>query len=316
MDMALIGFQRQGNGTEMPVLLLDENQQEQVAGLTHEYPYVLHITDFTDFFTPWHWHEEVELIYVTGGDIEVTTSNETYLIHPGEAFFVNTNVLNTKKKTKETEHVTEYCHVFHPILLSGYFKSVYEARYLNPVLKDPRIEIVRLTDKTEPGQQAVRKLKELTKLQEKEHMEFQTRNLLSEIWLLLLQEIEESPVKRQAGTFQNQDRIRYMMTFIHQHYAEKLCLKQVADSGSVSERECMRCFQKNLNRSPVEYIIGYRLEKAREALQNTDEAVTDIALQCGFSGSAYFGKMFRKYYDMTPGDYRKKYGGKIEKSNT
>ena len=294
----------------MSLLLLDENQQEEVAWLTREYPYALHITDLTDTVVPWHWHEEVEFIYAAGGDLEVTTGNASYLLRQGEAFFINTNVLNTKQKTKDSEHTVEYCHVFHPILLSGYFKSVYEARYLNPVLKDPRIEIVRLTEKTEPGRQAVRKLKELTRLQEKEHMEFQTRNLLSEIWLLLLREIQESPVRKQTVSLQNQDRIRYMMTFIHQHYTEKLSLKQVADSGSVSERECMRCFQKNLNRSPFEYIIGYRLEKAKESLQNTDGTVTEIALQCGFTSSAYFGKVFRKYFGVTPGDYRKSVRGK------
>ena len=288
----------------MPAFYIDNNQVEHISGVTNEYPYSLHITDLRDWIVPWHWHEELELNYVTEGAMKVTTVNASYLIHAGEAFFINTNVLETKEKAGDYPHIIEYAHLFHPTLLSGNFRSIYETKYLNPVLKNRQIEVVVITPATENGRKIIRKLKETAALQEKENVEFETRNLLSEAWLLLMDEIRDNYEKKPVMQVRGQDRIRYLLTFIHQHYAEKISLKEIADSAGIGERECLRCFRKNLGRSPFDYLLEYRLDKSREALLETAKTVTEIALESGFSDSAYFGKTFRKYYRMTPGQFR------------
>ena len=107
-----------------------------------------------------------------------------------------------------------------------------------------------------------------------------------------------------------------MMTFIHGNYAHKITLQEIADSANISQREALRCFQKTLGRSPFDYLNEYRLSEAKKLLAETEMTISEAALQTGFSNSAYFGKVFKKAYHMTPKEYQKAYRGSGKNFNT
>lgn len=67
-----------------------------------------------------------------------------------------------------------------------------------------------------------------------------------------------------------------MLSFIHQHYIDKIALEDIAASGNICRIKCCTIFK----------------------------SITDIALYCGFSSSSYFTQLFRKLYSCTPGEYR------------
>lgn len=291
-------------------LLLNENREEKLIEVTQDYPYGMKRVDYSLFSTPWHWHEEIEFVYIEQGSQDVITNNYTYTIKAGEGYFVNSNVLDCKRKSEGAGDTRETVHLFHPILLSGYFRSIYQTRYLDPVLKNSGIEVVIFRNTTEAGRAFLKKFAELTRLQEHEHVEFETRSILSEMWLLLLSEIRDNNSTEHIKGIQSQDRIRYMLSFINQHYRDRISLKELAESASVSEREASRCFVKNVGKTPFDYLAEYRADRSRELLSGTDMPITDVALETGFSDSSYYGKIFRKYFNMTPKQYRNTYKGK------
>lgn len=96
-----------------------------------------------------------------------------------------------------------------------------------------------------------------------------------------------------------------MISYIHRHFGEKISLADIADSAGISEREALRTFRKMLNQTPVDYLNDYRMSQACERLASTDETITEIALSCGFSDSAYFSRQFKKAYQINPAAYRK-----------
>jgi transcriptional regulator, araC family (arabinose-binding/dimerisation), putative len=67
----------------------------------------------------------------------------------------------------------------------------------------------------------------------------------------------------------------------------------------------MNFFKKQLGISCMEYIIQYRLKKAAHLLQHSDQAIIDIASQSGFNNLSNFNRQFKKYYQVTPSQYRK-----------
>lgn len=288
-------------------LLLNENREEKIIEVRQDYPYGMKRVDYSVFSTPWHWHEEIEFVYIGLGSEDVTTSNYTYTIREGEAYFVNSNVLNCKRRSEGAGETHEIVHLFHPILLGGHFRSIFQTEYLDPVLKDSGIEVIVFRNTTDAGRAFIKKLIRLTELQKREHVEFETRNLLSEMWLLLLQEIRDNKSAEHTRCLHSEDRIRYMLSFINQHYSEKISLADIADSASVSEREASRCFIKSVGRTPFDYLSQYRVDRSRKLLSDTDMSITGIALDVGFADSSYYGKTFRKYFDMTPKQYRQKY---------
>lgn len=290
----------------MKSFLMDENQVEQIEGMTTEYPYCMHKRDLTDFIVPWHWHEELELGYIQEGTSKIITVGAEYIIHQGDGFFINSNVMDMKKNANPGERALEINHIFHPVFLSGHFKSRFEKKYLMPIINNHQIEVYIIRRGQLISDKILANLYRLKELQAHENMEFQTRNILSETWLLLLEDIETNYKMDKTLKFEQSDRIRNILSFIHNHYKDKITVAQIADSIGISERETMRSFRKYLNQSPIEYLISYRLNEAKKMLLNSELSITEICYQCGFSDSSYFGKVFRKAYGITPREYRSK----------
>ena len=283
-------------------LQIRSNQMEEVEGLHNEYPYVFHHVDMSKTVVPWHWHEALEFGLVLEGNMKVHTANQTQVFHKGEGFFINSNVLASMENIGSC---VQDSHLFHPVFLSGHFKSVFETKYLNPVIQNRNLELICLRGESEHQRKILSKLRQLSQLQARPDVEFLTRNLLSEIWLLLLEEIKNADSSIFRIPPKNQDRILTMMAFIQENFAEKLTLEEIADSAAVSTRECLRCFRAAIHQSPMEYLIEYRVQMAKKLLDTTDLSITDIALRCGFNSNSYFTKLFHRSCGKTPNAYRK-----------
>ena len=223
-------------------------------------------------FIPWHWHEEVEFGYVLNGEIEITLANRTCHVKKNQGYFTNSNVLSRFSKTTDT--MLAHTHLFHPIFLGGHFKSIFETKYLNPVIQNKNIDALIFTDETPSQQKILQKLRQAGALQHQDNVEFQTRNLFSELWLLLLDEIREQP--SHTVNIQNQQRVQSMLAFIHANYNEKLTLEAIAAAASVSTRECIRCFHNTIRQTPIEYVMEYRLNMARKLLNNSEMSLISV----------------------------------------
>ena len=283
-------------------LYIRQNQMEEVEGLHNEYPYAFHHVSLQVTEIPWHWHEALEFNYIMQGTVKVSTANQSQIFQKGEGFFINSNVLASMENRDDCILDS---HLFHPVFLSGHFKSVFETKYLNPVTQNRNLDLICLRGETQYQKQILSKLRQLSQLQKQPDAEFQTRNLLSEIWLLLLEEIRTLGSRISRPPAKNQDRILTMLSFIQESFAQKLTLEQIADAAAVSTRECLRCFQNSIGQSPMDYLITYRIQVAKKLLETTDRSITDIALDCGFNSNSYFSKLFHRTCGITPQAYRK-----------
>ncbi len=249
----------------------DANAVEQIDGITYEFPYTMHERDLTSFTIPWHWHEELEFNYAYKGSVIVETVNRTYAIRQGEACFINTNIMNTKRKAEGTSSAIEHAHLFHPILLAGHYRSIFETKYLNPVLQNQSIEVIIIKEDTESRKEFLELLHSLTRMRQAVH---------------------------------THERIKDILSFIHKHYQENITVASISEYANIRPKECIRSFKNAFHQTPVDYLIHYRIEQAKRLLRETDESVTNIAFMTGFHNSAYFGKMFKKLTGMTPGKFR------------
>lgn len=287
-------------------LHIHNNQMEEVEGLHNEYPYAFHHVSLKSTEVPWHWHEALEFNLILQGSMKVSTAGQTQVFRKGEGFFINSNILAAMEN--ETDCVLD-SHLFHPVFLSGHFKSVFETKYLNPVIQNRNLDLIPFRGKTAEQTQILGKLRQLSRLQEDADTEFQTRNLLSEIWLLLLDEIKNTDTQVFTSQPKNQDRVFTMIAFIHENFSEKLTLEDIAASAAISTRECLRCFKASIHQSPMDYLIEHRVRTAKKLLETTDHSITDIALACGFNSNSYFTKLFHRICGKTPNAYRKEFIG-------
>jgi len=285
-------------------LVIRGNRMQEVEGVTAEYPYVLNRADSSRMRVPWHWHEEVEFTLVRQGVLRVTLSGKRFEFGEGEGFFLNTNILHTMESADGDQSVLWDSHMLHPMLLGGSYKSVFDQKYMAPILKNRKFELAEFRPGQQRQQEILELLERVAQAQGQIFAEFQTRNLFSEIWLLLLREMEDLEQHAELPKPVSQERIRIMLEYIHQHYAEKVTLEQIAGAALVSKRECLRCFQSCIEKTPFAYLLDYRVQMAEKLLRTTDRSMTEIAMDTGFSGSAYFSKTFRELRGMSPSQYR------------
>ena len=96
-----------------------------------------------------------------------------------------------------------------------------------------------------------------------------------------------------------------MLDFIHTHFAESLDVSQIAHSANLSQRECLRCFQKTIGIPPIQYLLKYRISVAARLLTSSDMPITTICNDTGFDSPSYFSKLFKRWMGCTPTSYRK-----------
>jgi len=103
-----------------------------------------------------------------------------------------------------------------------------------------------------------------------------------------------------AATRQILEIVRY----VNDNFSEELTVEKLAERAFLSRSHFCRQFKKVTGFSPIEYIHSMRLRSAENLLENSDLSITEIALQSGFSGSNYFGNLFRRYRGMSPRAWR------------
>ena len=96
-----------------------------------------------------------------------------------------------------------------------------------------------------------------------------------------------------------------MLSFIKENYGNHISLADIADSAHVSRSECIRCFKKNVDETPVRYLTDFRIESAANMLLMTEKPVSEIAATCGFDDVSYFSKIFKNAKGLSPSQYRK-----------
>ena len=83
------------------------------------------------------------------------------------------------------------------------------------------------------------------------------------------------------------------ITYMENHYLENIPLDKLAKIACMSPRQFGRVFKHLKGTSPIEYLIGLRIEHACYLLQNSSYSITDISAMSGFSDSNYFTRVFK-----------------------
>ncbi len=99
------------------------------------------------------------------------------------------------------------------------------------------------------------------------------------------------------------DYVHRATVYIREHYTENISVDAICHWLNISRSYLYKLFRRYYGVSPSNYLIHYRLEKARELLNAQRYPVNEVAEKVGFSDHPYFTKRFRMMYDMTPREY-------------
>lgn len=289
-------------------LQIGGDQKELKSHGSYGFPVLVSYERLSYFDTgefPWHWHPEIELTLIMEGDIAYQVNDNLYHLKAGEGLFCNTNVLHSGHGL-EAQDCSYLSVTFHPRLLYGYSSSVMQNKYMNHILKNPSLSSIRFSPETDWQESVLERIERIRRLDRERpsSMELQIQIALMEIW----QQIYEHVEVRDADYAENgrdTERIRKIMEYIQNHYAEKITLEDLADQIHLCKSESCRLFKRYMNESMFDYLLSYRVERSLELLRQSGLDVTQISGQVGFGNPGYYSRIFRRKMGCTPLEYRK-----------
>lgn len=269
--------------------------------------YSSHYTEKQEDIIPWHWHEEMEIIYMEQGQMEVKIPTKTFFLKMGDCMILNANMLHYASAAPECNLRSL---VFSPALITGNDELAFAKKYMRPLLSCQSFSGYFVDGKT--NENIARWFNDAFEALAGDQYgyEFIVRENLSRICLFLHREFEPNIDTQRETLNQDNLRIRKMLAYIHRNFADDLSLADISKEADISERECLRCFQKTIQLSPIQYLLKYRVMQGAEMLlKNPASNISEIAAFCGFDSQSNFAKMFKRFYNCTPREYRNRNAG-------
>lgn len=284
----------------------DEQGREMIAHGTTAFPIACYHDDLRIAPVPWHWHDELEAVVVSAGTCTFVVGSEKYALKKGDGIFVNAGILHAVIDG-EAENCRLHSMCFHPRLVGGSLDSVFWQDYIQPLITDVSMSAVPFQSDVDWHCEALEAIEQTWQacVAEKPGYEFQIRSLLSRLVYLLNSHRSLSKAPPSSKALRDAERIKAMLQYIHEHYAEELNTSQIAASALISGSECLRCFRSTIGTTPIQYVKQYRIRRAAQLLSSTSEKIIDIGVQCGFQEMSYFAKTFKEIMGCTPTEYRK-----------
>ena len=119
----------------------------------------------------------------------------------------------------------------------------------------------------------------------------------------IMNQVEKAIQREHLHSSDSQLIARRTLSYLHHHFSDSVCLKDISSHLSVSERHITRCFHNEMGITPLVYLKRYRIQQAKNQLEEGVTSITRIAHDVGFSDSNYFSRIFRQEVGVPPSKY-------------
>lgn len=250
-----------------------------------------------------HWHEDMEFIRILKGEMNYYVNGHNVLLKENDGIMVNTRQLHYGYSVCQHD-CTFICILFHPSLLSAN-KTLYR-KYVQPVLDNRQLEYLYLDASRRESSLILKYLDQISERKKggEAGYDLEIVGLLNLLWRNVFSLSEKGQPETEDTKASDIRLQKDMVSYIHQHFSEKITLDDIAASVSICRSKCCRIFRRYLQQSPVDFMNTYRLEVSAYLLRNTDKSITQIAVDCGFNHLSYFSQQFIRHFKCTPREYR------------
>lgn len=95
-----------------------------------------------------------------------------------------------------------------------------------------------------------------------------------------------------------------ILSYIDANYAQDISMQDAARAMGYADAYFCKIFKESFDKSFMVYLADYRMEKARELLEDMTVNIKDVGSSVGYRDSNYFTKVFKRIVGVTPTEYR------------
>lgn len=266
-----------------------------------------------------HWHDEVEILYFSGGDFRLEINMEQFAVHSECICFINPGELHSIIAESSDTYIEDAI-VFSPSILSFDICDTAQMQLIQPI-REGSMLFPRCILPGDPAFASTRSaflevMHSFGRRMQEEALfidgavtddltgQLYIKSALLRILAVLSAHALFTPARKNHD--KRVEDIKTVLLYIRENYAEKIRICDLAGLINRNEQYFCRFFKKAIGRSPMEYVNEYRIKQARRLLEQTDLSVMEICLECGYNNLGNFMREFRRHTDTTPLQYRKK----------
>lgn len=229
-----------------------------------------------------HWHENIEIIFVTSGVLKVRLDDTTYYAGENETVIINSSVMHDFSAAEKS---VEYdCLIIDKGFCEQYGFFIDEM-HIEEIVRE--YEFFDINNK----------IKYL--LTEKPaYFEADVTSCLLNILVLLFR----SHISKSEAYNKNKSiaMIKDGIAWIGKHFKEQISVDEVSENAGYSKYYFSRCFKEVTGCTVNEYITRVRINYAYKKLREGKMSVGEVSVLCGFSDISYFTKIFKKQTGILP----------------
>jgi len=266
----------------------------------HSYTYNTYDESLENKNNGWHYHPEIELVYVNGGSGKRQIGSHVSYFRDGDLILIGSNLPHCGFTDKTTGNTSETVIQMKPDFLGNDFFNIPEMANIQKLLTVCKSGIA-FSGRTK------RKVGEKMEI-----MEHQTdfQQLLSILNVLNeLSTSQEFNVLNAEGfamqtEIKDNDRINVVFNHVKANFKEDIPLDIIADMVSMTVPSFCRYFKKITNKTFVQFVNEYRLVHASKLLAEQTMNITEVCYESGFNNFSHFNKSFKAFTGQNPSEYR------------
>lgn len=186
-----------------PLLVLDVNRQSCVP--------------FNEGFRVLHWHDEIQLVYLSEGEVCAEIYGERAQVGKGDCLFLNRGVLHRITEQKACRY---HSYLIPPKMLGFFAGSMMQQNDVEPVLNNPQLTHRLFSVSERENGDFLEKMRQLDSLyfakEKPDHPEYRLSLAIAQVWLELIRLLPQQENSGIRKAEPGHERIREMISFLHQ----------------------------------------------------------------------------------------------------
>ena len=262
-----------------------------------------------EFYNQWHFHPEIELIYVHKGRGTRFIGTDVHRFEPDELFLFGSNLAHMWKCDpeyfmKDSKLKAEVTIIyFHHDFLGDKFFSIHELKSIESLLEKAKHGI-KITGNTKA------QVKELMgKLPVAKGLERIT------ILLTILEKMANSKEKQYINSIHHEvkidnaetNRLNKIFQHVSDNFQRKITLTEIASVANLSTKAFCRYFKSKTRKTFYDFLLEVRVAHACHLLLEKDMSVYEVCYDTGFNNLSNFNRYFKKIMNKTPLEFKKEH---------
>lgn len=249
----------------------------------------------------WHYHPEIELVFVNGGTGKRQIGSHISYYTDGDLILIGSNLPHCGFTDETTGNTNEVVIQMRPNFLGSSFLTLKETKGIANLFEKAKYGIAFGKDTA----------KLVGPILDKMNSMWPFEKLLA--LLGVLRELEQAPDYKllNAQNFslemqaQDNDRINMVFNYVKDHFTEEISLDQVAEMASMTVPAFCRYFKKMTKKTFTKFVNEYRVVHASKLLAEKPISIANISYESGFHNFSHFNKIFKEFTGKSASQYRK-----------